>query len=264
LSDMLYDAHNHLHDARLAPWRADLLESLPRLDVGGAVVNGTRQSDWPSVAELCEAHGWLRPAFGLHPWHVARRSDSWEAKLVQHLDRVPRATLGETGLDCWIAGHDIADQQRVFLRQLEIARERNLAITVHCVRAHEPLRQVLQKHAAPARGFLIHAWSGPASLTDFLLERGAHFSFPLYFMHARKAAQRELFRTLPEDRILVETDAPDLTPPLEWNAHTLDGDLNHPANLVPAYEALASLRGVTLAALEESVEANWRRLFDAD
>ncbi len=258
---MYYDAHNHLHDERLAPWRAELLESLPHRGIRGAVVNGTRESDWQAVAELCEENSWLRPAFGLHPWFVAQRTPNWERALTAALDRFPQATLGETGLDCWIEGHDIADQQRVFLRQLEIARERNAAITVHCLRAHEPLRQVLQKHAAPARGFLLHAWSGPPALTEFLLERGAHFSFPLYFMHARKADRRELFRSLPADRVLVETDAPDLTPPVEWNAHPLGEGLNHPANLVAAYEALAGLRGLTVAELAETAAANWHRLF---
>ena len=260
------DAHFHLHDSRLAPFRAGLLEELPRLGVAGGVVNGTREADWQAVAELCAAHDWLRPAFGLHPWYVAQRSDAWEAALAAQLDRCPQASIGETGLDCWIKGHDIADQQRVFVRQLEMARERNVAITVHCVRAHEPLRQVLQKHATPARGFLLHAWSGPASLTDFLLERGAHFSFPLYFMHARKAAQRELFRTLPAERVLVETDAPDLVPPDEWSAAPLShaetgAPLNHPANLLRAYEALAAVRGEPLAALAVAAQANWHRLF---
>jgi len=258
---MFLDAHNHFHDARLAPHRTALLEELPHLGVTGAVVNGTREADWHVVAGLCAAHDWLLPAFGLHPWHVAQRSDRWEQTLTAFLDRHPQASIGEAGLDCWIEGHDIEDQKGVFVRQLEMARERNVAITIHCLRAHEPLRQVLTRHAAPARGFLLHAWSGPAALTGFLLEKGAHFSFPPYFMHPRKAAQRELFRTLPPDRVLVETDAPDLLPPPEWNTRPLEGGLNSPVNLVRAYEALAALRGVTVEALVADVRANWQRLF---
>jgi TatD DNase family protein len=265
---MFLDAHNHLHDARLAPFRDGFLTELPSLKVTGGVVNATRESDWNEVAALCAEHEWLRPAFGLHPWYVAERGDTWEQSLTDLLDRHPGASLGETGLDCWIEGHDIEDQKRVFIRQLDIARERNLAITVHCLRAHEPLRQVLMKNAIPARGFLLHAWSGPASLTDFLLERGAHFSFPLYFMHARKEAQRELFRVLPADRVLVETDAPDLVPPEEYDTcpltHPETGKpLNHPANLIAAYETLAGIRGVTVPELAATVSVNWKRLFDA-
>ena len=94
----------------------------------------------------------------------------------------------------------------------------------------------------------------------------AHFSFPLYFLHERKAPQRALFKSLPADRILVETDAPDLVPPAEHNrwpiTHPDTGaSLNHPANLTAAYTALAELRGETLTHLSANVEENWHRLF---
>jgi TatD DNase family protein len=264
-----YDAHQHLHDARLAPVREAILAALPARGIAGGVVNGTRESDWPAVAALCAQHPAMRPSFGLHPWHVAERTDRWEAALHAQLDAHPGAGIGETGLDCWIENHDLADQTRVFVRQLAMARERNAPLTIHCVRAHEPLRQVLQKHAAPARGFLLHAWSGPASLTGFLLERGAHFSFPPYFLHPRKAPQRELFATLPAERVLIETDAPDLAPPPEHNEnplfHPVTGKpLNSPFNLVTAAAALAGLRGVSVAELAELTARNWRRLFESN
>lgn len=230
------------------------------------MVNGTRESDWDAVTLLCQEHPALRPAFGLHPWYVAQRTQRWEQTLTAFLDRHPQASIGEAGLDCWVAGHDIADQQRVFLRQWEMARERDIAITVHCVRAHEPLRQLLQKHPGPARGFLLHAYAGPPSLAEFFMECGAHFSFPPYFLHERKAPQRALFQSLPADRILVETDAPDLVPPAEHNrcpiTHPDSGlPLNHPGNLAAACEALAALRGESLTNLAATVQENWRRLF---
>ena len=230
------------------------------------MVNGTQESDWELVLSLCQEHPALRPAFGLHPWYVAERTPRWEQTLTDFLDRHPQASIGETGLDGCIAGHDHAGQRRVFLRQWEMARELNIAITVHCVRAHEPLRQVLQKHAGPSRGFLLHAYGGPPSLAPFFMECGAHFSFSPWFMHERNAPQRTLFQSLPAGRILVETDAPNMVPPAESNlrplAHPDTGlPLNHPANLAPAYEALAALRGVSLPALAATVQENWRRLF---
>ncbi len=229
-------------------------------------MNGTRESDWDAVAALCQAHPLLRPAFGLHPWHVAQRTAQWEQTLTRFLDHYPLASIGESGLDCWIAGHDIADQQRVFIRQWEIASERNIAITVHCLKAHEPLRQVLQKHRGPARGFLLHAYAGPPDMADFFMNCGAHFSFPPYFLHERKAPRGALFQSLPADRILIETDAPDLVPPAGHNRRPIKNPdtgeaLNHPANLIAAYEALAKLRGGSVEQLAVTVADNWRRLF---
>lgn len=267
---MYYDAHQHLHDARLDLFRAGILEQLPALGISGGVVNGTCESDWPAVALLCEENPWLRPAFGLHPWRIAGRTMRWEETLTSFLDRYPRATIGETGLDCWVEGHDLADQMKVFVRQLAMARERNVVITVHCLKAHEPLRQLLHKHAAPPRGFLLHAYAGPNELVPFFLDQGAHFSFPPYFLHARKERQRTLFQSLPAERILVETDAPDLAPPDEWNRWPLtlpvdhlhkEPPLNHPANLITGYEALAAARGENIEQLAAAVAENWHRLF---
>lgn len=256
------DAHNHLHDTRLDSFRDSILTECP----WPGIVNGTRESDWDAVAALCQAHPFLRPAFGLHPWHVAQRTAQWEQTLTRFLDDHPLASIGETGLDCWIAGHDIADQKTVFIRQWDMARERNIAVTVHCLKAHEPLRQVLQTHRGPARGFLLHAYAGPPVMADFFMERGAHFSFPPYFLHDRKAPQLAMFQSLPADRIVIETDAPDLVPPPGHNRRPITNPdtgepLNHPANLTVAYEALADLRGESVTQLAVTVGENWRRLF---
>jgi TatD DNase family protein len=102
-------------------------------------------------------------------------------------------------------------------------------------------------------------------MTRGFLDRGGYFSFNAYFLHERKAEQREIFRRLPADRILVETDAPDLAPPPARNLHPLkdaEGQaINHPANLTLAYSALAELRGVSPAALTTQVRENFSRLF---
>ena len=263
----MIDAHNHLHDARLAPQRADILAELARLRVSCAVVNGTREADWPAVAALAAEHAWVLPSFGLHPWHVASRSPRWLDALARQLDAHPRAGVGETGLDRWIAGHDPVAQSAAFRAQLELAATLGRPVTIHCLRAWGALWEILRTHPLPACGFLLHAYGGPAEMTRGFLDRGAYFSFNAYFLHERKAAQREVFRHLPADRLLVETDAPDLAPPPERNLHRLPNHegrtLNHPANLAHAYEALAELRATPIAALTQQIAENFARLFGA-
>ena len=258
------DAHNHLHDARLAPHLAGIL---PTLDLQCAVVNGTREDDWPAVASLAAKHAWVLPSFGLHPWHVPARSQDWLDALRRQLDAHPRAGVGEIGLDCWIEGHDLADQTAVFTAQLAIATERNLPTTIHCIQAWGALWEIVRTHPMPARGFLIHAYGGSPELMRSFATRGACFSFSPYFLHERKAAQRAVFAAIPADRILVETDAPDLRPPDEKNAHPLfdasGAPLNHPANIACAYAGLAEIRGMNIEALVEVVAANFERLFGA-
>ena len=261
----LFDAHNHLHDARLLPWRAEFLAELPALGVRGAVVNGTREDDWASVAALAAATPWMLPSFGLHPWHVDERSDTWLENLLHFLDAHPGAGVGEIGLDRWIEGHDPAVQAKCFRWQLALATKRNLPTTIHCIRAWGALWEIIREGPTPARGFLLHAYGGPAEMVAGFLDHGAHFSFSPSFLHERKSAQREIFKRLPGDRLLVETDAPDLAPPPECNPRPLSGTdgkpLNHPANLLVAYDALAALRGVTREKLATAVAENFARFF---
>jgi TatD DNase family protein len=264
---MLYDAHNHLQDPRLVPHLPGILHDLARLDFGGAVVNGTRESDWPAVAALAAAHPWVRPAFGLHPWQVSTRSPQWMETLSAQLVAHPHASIGEIGLDRWIKGHDLDDQITVFTAQLQLAVERDLPVTCHCIQAWGALWDALISHPVPARGFLIHAYGGALEMIPGFAERGAYFSFSPYFLHPRKAANRDAFRSMPPDRILVETDAPDLRPPDERNLHPLHADqgeaINHPANLSVAYSGLAETLGMPEPELRILVARNFTRLFDS-
>ena len=261
-----YDAHNHLHDRRLDLCRGSAISDLLIAGLKEAVVNGTREDDWDAVAALAAEHSWVLPSFGLHPWYVANRSNGWLDELTSKLDAHPRAVIGEVGLDRWIQGHDIADQTKVFTAQLRLATLRNLPITIHCLKAWGALWEAMRSAELPSRGFLLHAYGGPAEMARGFLERGAYFSFSTYFLHERKEAQRELFGILPPERILVETDAPDMAPPQERTAHPLTNPengkpLNHPANLFAAYEELARVRGVEPEALAIQVEENFQRLF---
>ena len=173
--------------------------------------------------------------------------------------------VGEIGLDRWIEGHDDAAQARSSRAQLALAAELNRAVTIHCLRAWGALAETLRSHPLPARGFLIHAYGGPAEMTREFLERGGYFSFNAYFLHERKESQRDVFRRLPADRMLIETDAPDLVPPPEMNLRPLaDAEgkaINDPANITLAYRALAELRGLEFEELAAQVRTNFARLF---
>jgi len=267
---MLFDAHNHLQDPALAPHRDGIVRALRAIGLGGAVVNGTEEADWPEVSALAGAHDWVLPSYGLHPWHVARRSPRWLERLEARLDteaaRGRPHAIGEIGLDRWRKPRDDADQLAIFLDQLALAVRRGLPATIHCLQAWGALDAALHRHPVPARGFLLHAYGGPLEMVPRFAARGAYFSFNGYFLHERKAARREVFRQIPADRLLVETDAPSMLPPPEALTHPLppspDGSpLNHPANLDAAYAALARLRGLTVDALTGLVRKNFTRLF---
>ncbi len=274
----LYDAHNHLPDARLAPHREAILAALPGEGVAGMVVNGSGEADWPEVLALTRrfrpeataagpACGRLRliPSFGYHPWYVKERSPDWQQALLRHLDAVPSA-VGEIGLDRWVKDHDFEQQQQVFVWQLRLAAERNLPVSIHCLQAWGALLDILRKEPGPGCGFLLHSYGGAPELVAPLVELGAYFSLPGYFAHERKTRQREAFRQVPSDRLLIETDAPDQLLPAERIQYPLTDaasgkPINHPANLGAVYRFAAELRREPLESLARTVEENFQRLF---
>lgn len=260
-----FDSHNHLHDSRLVPHRASFFPELARLPVARAVVNGTREEDWAAVKAISVEHSWITPSYGLHPWYAPNRSNTWLKDLREHLEKDPSAAVGEIGLDRWVEGHDLEIQRPVFLDQLQLAVELDRPATIHCVRAWGAMQDALRDSMLPSRGFLLHAYGGPSEMIDGFVKRGAYFSFSPYFLHDRKTAQRRAFAAIPADRLLVETDAPDLRPPDEANPRpTLGADgnpANHPANIDVAYRGLATVRGIDVSELAPVVAKNFARLF---
>jgi TatD DNase family protein len=261
----LYDAHNHLQDDRLAPHRQAILAALQTEGVAGMVVNGSCEADWPEVLELARRCPQVVPSFGYHPWYVKERSVDWQAALLRHLDAVPSA-VGEVGLDRWIKDYDFEQQQLVFAWQLRLAAERNLPVSIHCLQAWGPLLDILRAEPRPQCGFLLHSYGGSSELVAPLAELGAYFSIPGYFAHERKTRQREAFRQVPSDRLLIETDAPDqLLPPERIQYPLTDAasgkPINHPANLGAVYRFAAELRADPLEALARTVAENFQRLF---
>ncbi len=280
---MLHDAHNHLQDETVAPHLDRIAAVWSELAGAGGemVVNGTHPDDWPRVAALAGAHGFVRPAYGLHPWDVgAPRPADWLAQLAARLDADPRASVGEIGLDRWIldsAAPDdprlggvrrasIDEQTEAFVAQLALAAARNRPVTIHCLHAFDVLLPLLRELPVPARGFLLHAYGGSAQQVPELVGLGAYFSFNPAFLDRRKGARQDAFRVIPEERLLCETDAPAMPPPPVWRTHKLppgaDGVApNHPGNIEAAYAGLAALRGVAEAELAARIADNFTRFF---
>ena len=234
------DAHNHLQDPRFDAIRDDVIETMLDAGVTRCVVNGTSPADWPKVAELAGKYPKLIiPSFGLHPWQ--KPTAGWQQQLIEYLDTTPGACIGECGLDRWIVDYDIELQTKVFTTQLALAAERNLPLSIHCLKAWGHLLDILESQPLPSCGFLLHSYAGSSELVPRLVKLGAYFSFSGYFLHERKQNLRDTFKTIPPDRLLIETDAPDMLPPEHIIAHPLAKQLNHPANLASIYEAAAEL-----------------------
>lgn len=275
-----HDAHNHLQEEWLRPHLEQATDRLGEIGLRSAVVNGTCESDWPAVSELSTRFSWVIPSFGLHPWEAGNRSPHWLEKLSSLLASHPEAGVGEIGLDRWILDRARPDDPRlaglrrapldeqlgVFESQLALAARENRAVSIHCLDAVGALLDALTRSPRPARGFLLHAYSGPAEMIGAFADLGAYFSFNGAFLEERKTRQRAVFKQVPPDRLLVETDAPAMPLPQPFRTYNLppgpEGQtLNHPANIEAIYAGLAAFLDLPVDRLAEAVDANFLRLF---
>ncbi len=254
------DAHNHLQDARLGD-AVEIIDTMHQSGVVRCVVNATRESDWAAVENLAIVHpDFILPAFGIHPWHAHTATPGWQNRLSNLLEKHPASSVGECGLDGWIESPSFEVQNPVFLDQLRIARELDRPITIHCLKAWEPLFAAFEQQSPPNR-FLMHSFGGSLEIAKRLIPLGAYFSFSGYFLQPKKSKVMEMFRHLPTDRLLVETDAPDMLPPETSIAFPLPEAANHPANLPSIAAAFAESLGLSVSALANLTRENFRRCF---
>jgi len=215
-----------------------MIAEMQAAGITGCVVNATREDDWEAVAALArEFPGYVFPAYGIHPWHAETAAEGWEERLREKLLADPAASVGEVGVDGWVESPGMEVQFGVFVKQAEIAAELGRVMTVHCLKAWEELFAAMDQAAAWPEKFLMHSFGGSIEVAERLAKKGAWFSFSGHFLHERKRKVLDVFRRLPKDRILLETDAPDMIPPGDFVKFPLSGGVNHPANLRSIAEA---------------------------
>ncbi|MEA2069633.1 MAG: TatD family hydrolase, partial [Verrucomicrobiota bacterium] len=251
----LFDCHNHIQDGRLFPMLGKVMQRARTAGVVAMGVKGCCEADWPNVVRILETCDGIYPAFGLHPWFIADRSPDCYQALEKLLREYPRSSVGEIGIDHAIDDRDDADQESVFLAQLEIARRLERPVTIHCRRAWGRLIELLDGFGKLPRGMLIHCFGGSAEVARELVKRGAYISFSGSITRPNAKRAELALRAVTADRLLIETDAPDLLPT------TAEGPLNEPANLRYVLAKAAGLRGMPEAELAELTFNNAERFF---
>jgi TatD DNase family protein len=236
------DSHCHLQDPRFAGRVREVVARAQAAGVGRMVCCATREADWDRVLELAREHACVLPMLGLHPWFAAEAAPGWAARLRARVTAA-RAGIGECGLDF---SRDRAGQEAAFLAQLRMARELDLPLSIHCVRAWGRLAALLRATGIPAAGAMVHAFSGSREMAAELQGLGLHLSFG--FARGEPPA----LAAVAGSRLLFETDAPGGP-----------GEDREPAQVVQVAAAWARVRGAgpeLLAQVQQNAHALFRRL----
>ena len=261
----LIDSHNHLQDERLNSVRDAVMHECCAQGVVATVVNGACPEDWSLVADLAKRYGHVIPCFGVHPWYINNLPADWRETLIRFLDEIPSA-IGEVGIDGWKKEFDSELQERIFSTQLQIAAEKNLPLSIHGLRKWGRLFEILSRGPRPECGFLLHSYGGPIDMIKPFTKLGAYFSCPGFFLQAGREMKLAVFKEVPRERLLLETDAPDQRLPDELDRYQICDSIsgiriNHPANIRAVYLGVAALRGTSVEELAGQVESNFRVLF---
>ncbi len=254
----LFDSHSHLDDKSFAGDLDAVMVRASKAGVNAVMVVGITLESSEQAVAIAEKNPGIFASVGIHPHDAAGCSDEILARLEQLAGNPNVRAWGETGLDFNRMFSPQPDQERWFNRQIEIADHLDLPLIFHERDSGGRFLDILKSHSQAVRRGVVHCFSGTRpELTEYI-EMGLHIGITgILTNHQRGEQLRKLVQYIPRDRLLVETDAPYLTPTPERNRHRR----NEPAFVRSTFLKLAEVLEENPVALAEIIWGNTIQLF---
>lgn len=251
----MIDSHAHLDDPRFDPDRAEVLARARSAGVKAVICVGSDFASSRRAVTLAEEEPGLYAAVGVHPHEAAGVVPRmWDGlRLLAGTNRV--VAWGEIGLDFHYNFSPPDVQDAVFRKQLELALECSLPVIVHDREAHKETMAILNEFPG-LNGVVLHCFSGGMEMAEECLARGYYLGIGGTLTYPKNGLLREIIRTAPLDRLLLETDCPYLAPQ-PWR-----GKRNEPAYLTAVVETIAEIKGTVPEEVAAATSANARRFFN--
>lgn len=254
---MLIDSHCHLEYKGLVEDQAGVLARAREAGVGAFLNISTRQSEWDQVVGTATRESDVFASVGIHPHEADAHQDLGRAVLLAATENQRVIAIGETGLDYYYEHSDRGAQQRLFRMHIDVARETQLPLIIHTRDAEDDtfaiLAQEMEKGPFPA---LIHCFTASADFGAKVLELGLTISLSGIVTFKNAKALQEVSKTVPAERLLIETDSPFLAPV----PHR--GRVCEPAYVADTAAFIANLRGTDASRVAAQTTANFARLFN--
>ncbi len=253
----LVDSHCHLDDEQFDPDREQVIERAREAGVDRMMAIGTGDGppDLEAAVRLARQYPFIYATVGVHPHDAAKATPETFAALEVLLHEPKVLAVGEIGLDYHYDFSPRDVQATVFVEQLKVAGRAGKPVVIHTREAWEDTLRMLREQWRG--GGIIHCFSGGPAEARQVLELGFHLSFGGVLTFPKAETLREAARFAPEDRLLVETDAPYLAPVPKR------GKRNEPAYMIESVRRLAEVRGVTPEHIADVTTANFERLLFA-
>lgn len=249
---LIFDSHAHYDDEKFDGIRAELLNELPSLGVCAVINCGCDTPSSQKALSLSEKYGYIYAAVGIHPENIGGGTIDETEKLAAHKKCV---AIGEIGLDYYRTSDNKEEQLSLFESQLILANKLNKPVIVHDREAHADTLALLKKHRPKG---VVHSFSGSAEMAEEILKMGMYIGVGgvITFKNAKKLP--EVVKMLPSDRILLETDAPYLTP-VPYRSKT-----NNSAMIYLTAQKIAEIRNTDTESVLRLSKQNAENLFFAN
>ena len=251
MNRVLFDTHCHLD---LEPLRSELphiLEEANSAGVTGFVIPGVHPDGWPGIAALAAENRQIFPAYGIHPLHAESATDqALESLLTLSTKGI---AIGEIGLDSsYPIPLDL--QEQTFRTQLQMAVRCGLPVLIHCRQAFQRLLGVMREENARQVGGIMHAYSGSVEMAHDFIRLGFAIAISGTVTRHNAVKPLQVARGLPLQHLVLETDAPDMTP------ERYRGTFNRPAWITETAQRVAEIRGVSIEEVARITTDNARRV----
>lgn len=245
----MIDSHCHLTDGKYTDSPDQLIQRAAAAGVNRIISIGTDPEDHPAVIGICHAHPTVRCAVGIHP-NYCHEVDESELTRLREVQADPCVLgLGEMGLDYHHNFADHARQKKFFESQLQLAVEVNKPVVIHCREAFDDFFAIMAGFSSVRA--VVHCFTGTIDEARRSLDRGFLLGFTGIVTYKKSDDLREVARFIPADRMLVETDAPYLSPePMRKQK------LNEPALVMHTAAAIASVRRTTVGEIDRMTTEN--------
>lgn len=257
MNSTFVDSHCHLDFPELAAQFEQIMAHMADNRVSHALCVGVTLERFPALLELARRRDNLFAAVGVHPdTETAEPAcEPTVATLVELARDSKVVAIGETGLDYYRLQGDLEWQRERFRTHIRAAREAGKPLIIHTRAAAEDTLRLMREEGAEAAGGVMHCFTESQAVAEEALALGFHISFSGIVTFKNAKALKEVARMVPQERLLIETDAPYLAPV----PHR--GELNEPAYVVHVAEELARLRDTSVEAIAAATTENFFRLF---
>lgn len=252
---MIFDTHTHLNVEQFKDEIPEIMDRAEKLGVSEMAVVGFDTPTIEKSLELSHTYSNIYSIIGWHPTEAGSYTKEIETRLQTQLEDKRVVALGEIGLDYHWMEDPKEVQSKVFRRQIAIAKEMNLPISIHTRDAIEDTYQILKEEKISDIGGIMHSFSGDAEWAKRFLDLGMHISFSGVVTFKKAFEVHEAASFVPLDKLLVETDAPYLAP------MPYRGKRNEPGYTRYVVERIAELRNLPFEEVASLTRANAHRLF---